>query len=103
MGVWAARVPLKARPGRQRLRSQENSLQTFSGFWARSKLGRLVAGLGAPLAGFAAHFATPLPKQPFHHGVASCFFFCRGASNPFFRGFAAQPPFHHEVVSRFLL
>jgi hypothetical protein len=103
MGVWAARVPPKARPDRQHLRSQENSLQTASRFSARSQLERLVAGLAAPLARVAAQLATPHPQQPFHHEVASCFLLCRWASQPLVPGVAAQPPFHHEVVSRFLL
>src|SRR5215813_6073359 len=103
MGVWAARVPLKARPDRQRLLSQENSLQTASRFSARSRLERLVAGLAAPLARVAAQLATPHPQQPFHHEVASCFLLCRWASQPLVPGVAAQPPFHHEVASRFLL
>src|SRR5262249_19510473 len=103
MGVWAARVPLKARRDRQRLLSQENSLQTASRFSARSQLERLVARLAAPLAGVESQLAPPLPQQPFYHGVASCFLFCRGPSHPLFPGVAAQPPFHHEVVSRFLL
>src|SRR5262249_34207352 len=103
MGVWAARVPLKARPDRQRLLSQENSLQTASRFSARSQLERLVAGLAAPLARVAAPLAPPHPKHPFHQGFGFCFFFCRWPSKSFVRGFAAQPPFHHEVASRFLL
>src|SRR5215469_5871722 len=96
MEVWAARVPLKARPNRQRLLSQENSLQTASRFSARSQLERLVAGL-------AARFAAPPPQQPFHHEVASRLLLCRWASQSLVRGVAAQPPFHHEVASRFLL
>src|SRR5262249_34486095 len=103
MGVWAARVPLKARPDRQRLRSQENSLQTASRFSARSQLERLVAGLAAPLAGVVAQLAPPHPQHPFHHEVASCFLLCRWAPHPLVRGFAAKPPFHQEVASRFLL
>src|SRR5215469_10849050 len=103
MRVWAARVPLKARPDRQRLLSQENSLQTASRFSARSQLERLVAGLAAPLARVAARFAAPPLQQPFHHEVASRFLLCRWASQPLVPGVAAQPPFHHEVASRFLL
>src|SRR6516162_8924327 len=80
MEVWAARVPLKARPDRQRLLSQENSLQTASRFSARSQLERLVAGLVAPLAGVAARLAAPPPQQPFHHEVASRFLLCRWVS-----------------------
>ena len=103
MEVWAARVPLKARPDRQRLLSQENSLQTASRFAARSQLERLVAGLAAPLAGVAARLAALPPQQPFHHEVASRLLLCRWASQSLVRGVAAQPPFHHEVASRFLL
>src|SRR5215469_13430171 len=80
MEVWAARVPLKARPDRQRLLSQENSLQTASRFSARSQLERLVAGLAAPLAGVAARLAAPPPQQPFHHEVASRLLLCRWVS-----------------------
>src|SRR5262249_57629194 len=36
-------------------------------------------------------------------GVASGFWVVRGEAPPFGRGFAAKPPFHHEVASRFLL
>src|SRR5262249_43845505 len=103
MGVWRAGVPPKARPDRQRLLSQENSLQTASRFSARSQLERLVAGLAAPLARVAAQLATPHPQQPFHHEVGSCFLLCRWASQSLVPGVAAQPPFHHEVASRFLL
>src|SRR5215467_6086534 len=103
MEVWAARVPLKARPDRQRLLSQENSLQTASRFSARSQLERLVAGLAAQLAKAAAQLVAPPPQQPFHHEVASRFLLCRWASQPLVPGVAAQPPFHHEVASRFLL
>src|SRR6516225_7275685 len=103
MEVWTARVPLKARPDRQRLLSQENSSQTALWFSARSQLERLVAGLAAPLAGVAAQLAAPPPQQPFHHEVASRFLLCRWASQPLVPGVAAQPPFHHEVASRFLL
>src|SRR5262244_1499028 len=102
MEVWAARVPLKARPDRQRLLSQENSSQTALRS-ARSQLERLVAGLAAQLAGVAAQLAAPPPQQPFHHEVASRFLLCRWASQPLVPGVAAQPPFHHEVASRFLL
>src|SRR5215467_12253660 len=80
MEVWAARVPLKARPDRQHLLSQENSLQTASRFSARSQLERLVAGLAAPLARVAARLAAPPPQQPFHHEVASRFLLCRWVS-----------------------
>src|SRR5215510_4988393 len=80
MEVWAARVPLKARPDRQRLLSQENSLQTASRFSARSQLEQLVAGLAAPLARVAAQLATPHPQQPFHHEVASRFLLGRWVS-----------------------
>src|SRR6516164_2845162 len=80
MEVWAARVPLKAHPDRQRLLSQENSPQTASRFSARSQLERLVAGLAAPLAGVAAQLAAPPPQQPFHHEVASRFLLCRWVS-----------------------
>src|SRR5262249_39245710 len=104
MEVWAARVPLKARPDRQRLLSQENSSQTALRS-ARSRLERLVAGLAAPLAGAAAQLAAPAPQpqQPFHHEVASRFLLCHWASQPLVPGVAAQPPFHHEVASRFLV
>src|SRR5262249_62038737 len=95
MGVWAARAPLKARPDRQRLLSQENSLQTASRFSARSQLELLVAGLAAPLAAVAAQLATPHPQKPFHHEVASCLFLCRWTSPPLGPGGAAAPPFHH--------
>ena len=101
MEVWAARVPLKARPDRQRLLSQENSSQTALRFSARSRLERLVAALAAQLA--AAQLAAPPPQPPFHHEVASRFLLCRWASQPLVPGVAAQPPFHHEVASRFLL
>src|SRR5215831_13643096 len=80
MGVWAARVPLKARPDRQRLLSQENSLQTASRFSARSQLERLVAGLAAPLARVAAQLATTPAQPPFHHEVVSRFLLCRWVS-----------------------
>src|SRR6516165_2095021 len=80
MEVWTARVPLKARPDRQRLLSQENSLQTALWFSARSQLERLVAGLAAPLAGVAAQLAAPPPQQPFHHEVASRFLLWRWVS-----------------------
>src|SRR5215472_9144920 len=80
MGVWAARVPLKARPDRQRLLSQENSLQTASRFSARSRLERLVAGLAAPLARVAAQLARVDAQPPFHHEVASRFLLCRWVS-----------------------
>src|SRR5215469_8156415 len=103
MEVWAARVPLRARPDRQRLLSQENSSRTASRCSARSQLERLVAGPAAPLAGVAAQLAAPPPQQPFHHEVASRFLLCRWASQPLVPGVAAQPPFHHEVASRFLL
>ena len=103
MRVWAARVPLKARPDRQRLLSQENSSQTALRFSARSQLGRLAAALAAQLAKAAAQLAAPPPQQPFHHEVASRFLLCRWASQPLVPGVAAQPPFHHEVASRFLL
>src|SRR5262252_10200471 len=103
MEVWAARVPLKARPDRQRLLSQESSLQTASRFSARSQLERLVAGLAAPLAGVAAPLAAPPPQQPFRHEVASRLLLCRWASQPLVPRVAAQPPVHHEIASRFLL
>src|SRR5262249_31486674 len=103
MEVWAARVPLKARRDRQRLLSQENSSQTALRFSARSQLERLFVALVPPLAGVAPHFATPLPQHSSHNGFVSCFFFCRGPSQPLVPGVVAQPPFHHEVVSRFLL
>src|SRR5262244_2754586 len=80
MGVWAARVPLKARPDRQRLLSQENSLQTASRFSARSQLERLVAGLAAQLAKAAAQLVAQPPQLPFHHEVASRFLLCRWVS-----------------------
>src|SRR5215469_2592224 len=105
MEVWAARVPLKARPHRQRLLSQKNSLQTALRFSARSQLERLVAALAAQLAKAAAQLVAPAPQPqlPFHHKVASRFLLCRWASQPLVPGVAAQPPFHHEVASRFLL
>ena len=71
MEVWAARVPLKARPDRQRLLSQENSSQTALRFSARSQLERLVAALAAQLAKAAAQLAAPPPQPPFHPEVAS--------------------------------
>src|SRR5215472_760279 len=80
MEVWAARVPLKARPDRQRLLSQENSLQAASRFSARSQSERLVAGLAAPLAGVAARLAALAAQPPFHHEVASRFLLCRWVS-----------------------
>src|SRR6516165_7042114 len=80
MEVWTARVPLKARPDRQRLLYQENSLQTALWFSARSQLERLVAGLAAPLAGVAAQLAAPPPQQPFHQEVASRFLLWRWVS-----------------------
>jgi hypothetical protein len=85
MEVWAARVALKARPDRQRLLSQENSLQTTLRFSARSQLERLVAGLAAPLAGVAAQLAAPAPRQPSHHEVVSHFLLCRRRSHRLFR------------------
>src|SRR5262249_57908366 len=103
MGVWAARVPLKARPDRQRLLSQENSLQTASRFSARSQLERLVAGLAAPLARVAARFAAPPLQQPFHHEVASRFFLCRLASQPLVPCVAAITPFHTRGGFSFIL
>ena len=105
MEVWAARVPLKARPHRQRLLSQKNSLQTALRFSARSQLERLVAALAAQLAKAAAQLVAPAPQPqpPFHHEPASRFLRCRWASQPLVPGVAAQPLFHHEVVSRFLL
>src|SRR6516164_2770298 len=103
MRVWAARVPLKARPDRQRLLSQENSSQIALRFSARSQLERLVAALAAQLAKAAAQLVAPPPQQPFHHEVASRFLLCRWASQPLVPGVAAQPLFHHEVASRFLL
>src|SRR5262245_40425364 len=103
MEVWAARVPLKARPDRQHLLSQENSLQTASRFSARSQLERLVAGLAAPLAGVAAQLAAPPPQRSFHHKAASRFLLCRWTSQPLVREVAAQQPSHHEVASRSLL
>src|SRR5215469_668499 len=103
MEVWAARVPLKARPDRQRLLSQESSLQTALRFSARSQLEPFVAGLAAPLAGVAAPLAAPPPQRPSHHEVASHYLLCRWASQPLVPGVAAQPPFHHEFASRFLL
>src|SRR5262249_56519561 len=103
MEVWAARVPLKARPDRQRLLSQENSSQTASRFSARSQLERLVAALAAQLAGVAAQLAAPPPQQPVHHEGASRFLLCRWASQPPVPAVAAHPPFHHEVASRFFL
>src|SRR5262245_46543165 len=102
MEVWAARVPLKARPDRQRLLSQENSSQTALRS-ARSQLERLVAGPAAQLAGVAAQLAAPPPQQPFHHKVASRFLLCRWTSQPLVPEVAAQQPYHHEVASRFLL
>src|SRR5215472_13890889 len=80
MRVWAARVPLKARPDRQRLLSQENSSQTALRFSARSQLERLAAALAAQLAKAAAQLAAPPPQQPFHHEVASRFLLCRWVS-----------------------
>src|SRR5262245_21605062 len=73
MEVWAARVPLKARPDRQRLLSQKNSLQTALRFSARSQLERLVAALAAQLAKPAAQLVAPAPQPqpPFHHEAAS--------------------------------
>src|SRR5262249_1888180 len=114
MEVWAARVPLKAHPDRQRLLSQENSSQTALRFSARSQFEPFVAGLASPLSVVAAALAAPLggvrahlehttPKRPTPHGGAYLFFLCRRASPPFVRGVAAQPPFHHEFASRFLL
>src|SRR5215471_19439633 len=103
MRVWAARVPLKARPDRQRLLSQENSLQTASRFSARSQLERLVARLAASLVGVAAQLAAPPPQQPFHHEAVSRSLLCRWTSQPLVPGLAAQRSFHHEIASRFLL
>src|SRR6516164_4908027 len=80
MEVWAARVPLKARPDRQRLLSQENSSQTALRFSARSQLERLAAALAAQLAKAAAQLAAPPPQQPFHHEVASRFLLSRWVS-----------------------
>src|SRR5262244_3143560 len=82
MEVWAARVPLKARPHRQRLLSQKNSLQTALSCSARSQLERLVAALAAQLAKAAAQLVAPAPQPqpPFHHEVASRFLLCRWAS-----------------------
>src|SRR6516165_9316039 len=90
MRVWAARVPLKARPDRQRLLSQENSSQTALRFSARSQLERLAAALAAQLAKAAAQLAAPPPQQPFHHEVASCFLLCRWASQPLVPGVAGH-------------
>src|SRR5262249_45953455 len=105
MEVWAARVPLKARPHRQRLLSQKNSLQTALRFSARSQLERLVAALAAQLAKAAAQLVAPAPPPPppFPHAPASAFLRAAGVAQPFVRGFAAYPPFHHEVAPRFLL
>jgi hypothetical protein len=103
MEVWAARVALTARPDRQRLQSQENSLQTTLRFSARWQLERLVAGLAAPLAGVAAQLAAPAPQQPSHHEAVSHFLLCRWTSHPLVPGVAAQQSFHHEIASRFLL
>src|SRR5262245_35046193 len=102
MEVWAARVALKARPNRQRLLSQENSLQTTLRFSARWQLEQLVAGLAAPLAGVAAQLAGPPPQRPFHHKAASRFLLCRWTWQPLVPEVAAQQPSHHEVASRFL-
>src|SRR5262249_57479416 len=103
MRVWAARVPLKARPNRQRLLSQENSSQIALRFSARSQLERLVAALAAALAGVAAQLAAPPPQQPFHHEVASRFLLCRWAAHPLVPGVLAQPPFHPPLPSLFPL
>src|SRR5262249_8881070 len=62
MEVWAARVPLKARPDRQRLLSQKNSLQTALRFSARSQLERLLAALAVQLAKPAAQLVAPAPQ-----------------------------------------
>src|SRR5260370_28244821 len=97
MEVWAARVPLKARRDRQRLLSQENSSQTAARFSARSQLERLVAALAAQLAKAATQLLapSPQPQPPFHHEVASRFLLCRCTSQPLVPEVAAQPPFHH--------
>src|ERR1700720_4137206 len=96
MEVWAARVALIAHPDRQRLLSQENSLQTTLRFSARSQLERLVAGLAAQLAALA-------PQQPTHPEAVLDFLLCRWTSQALVPGVAAQRPFHHEIASRFLL
>ena len=103
MEVWAAQVALIAHPDRQRLLSQENSLQTTLRFSARSQLERLVAGLAAQLAGVAAQLAAPAPQQPTHPEAVSHFLLCRWTSQALVPGVAAQRPFHHEIASRFLL
>src|SRR5262249_47093252 len=105
MEVWPARVPLKARRDRQRLLSQENSSQTALRFSARSQLQRLVSALASQLAKASAQFASPPPHRPapFSIGVAPPFLLWTGVPHAFVRWVHAQPPFHHEVASRFLL
>jgi hypothetical protein len=96
------RVPPKARPGRQRLLSRENFLQTPSRLWVRSKSQRLVAGVAAPLAEVAAQLLGLAPQQPLHREAASRFLHCRWTSQLLVAGLAPQQPFHHAVAPRFL-
>src|SRR5262249_60494062 len=100
--VWVVRVPPKARPGRQRLRSQENFLQTTLRLSARSKSQPLVAGVAAQLAGLGAQLAGLAPQPPFHHEVAPRLLSCRWTPRLLVAGLAPQQPFHHAVAPRFL-
>src|SRR5258705_1920952 len=98
MEVWAARVALIAHPDRQRLLSQENSLQTTLRFSARSQLERLVVGLAAQLVGVAAQLAAPAPQQPTHPEAVSHFLLCRLTSQALVPAAASPQSFHHEIA-----